>query len=224
MNEIETTLLIITFRGIQLRNFDIPKFRGYLAKKYPQYNLLHNHLENNKLRYAYPQVQFKIIDKLPSIVGIGEGIEVLKKVFMDIDELNIKGVVRRVDEKSILLDRKEFGQVQRAVSYRFLTPWMALNQKNHATYDSLKWNAKRPFLENLIRGNLKSLAKGFHYYIPDFDNLHVQAILEPVVRNFKNNRMICFTGRFSANFLIPDFLGIGKQTARGFGTVVRKNR
>ena len=224
MDGIEIPLLIISFHGIRIHNFDIPGFRGYLATKYPQYTLLHNHLENNKLRYAYPRVQFKIIEETPSIIGICEGIEILKKVFMDIEELNIKGVTRRINEKSILLDRKEFGKVQRAVSYRFLTPWMALNQKNHATYDSLKWNDKRPFLENLIRGNLKSLAKGLHYYIPDFDNLHVQAVLAPVMRNFKNNRMICFTGGFSTNFLIPDFLGIGKQTARGFGTIVREDR
>jgi len=35
--------------------------------------------------------------------------------------------------------------------------------------------------------------------------------------------MQCFTGDFTTNFLIPDFLGIGKQSARGFG-VVRKRK
>jgi hypothetical protein len=33
--------------------------------------------------------------------------------------------------------------------------------------------------------------------------------------------MICFQGEFTTNFLIPDYLGIGKQVARGFGTVVK---
>jgi hypothetical protein len=33
--------------------------------------------------------------------------------------------------------------------------------------------------------------------------------------------MICFTGEFMVNFHIPDYLGIGKQVARGFGTVER---
>jgi hypothetical protein len=28
-------------------------------------------------------------------------------------------------------------------------------------------------------------------------------------------------GTITTNFLIPDYLGLGKQTARGFGTVVR---
>jgi hypothetical protein len=35
--------------------------------------------------------------------------------------------------------------------------------------------------------------------------------------------MLCFTGDFTTNFLIPEFLGLGKQSARGFG-VVRKKR
>jgi hypothetical protein len=39
--------------------------------------------------------------------------------------------------------------------------------------------------------------------------------------NFKNIPMVCFTGEFTMNFLLPDYLGIGKQVARGFGTVRR---
>jgi len=213
--------MIIRFDDIRLRPFDIPKFRGYLANKYPDYTLIHNHLSDNKYRYAYPSIQFKIIDGRPVIVGIGDGIEVLKHVFLDIEELDINSRIHHVDEKSIALDSVEIGQVRNRIDYCFLWPWMALNSDNYREYRRLQWHDQRRFLETILSRNLKSLSKGLDYFIPDFDRLHVQADLKPVARNFKNIKMVCFEGTFSANFIIPDYLGIGKQTARGFGTVKR---
>lgn len=85
----------------------------------------------------------------------------------------------------------------------------------------MKWNEKRPFLEKILLGNLKSISHGFGYWIQNFESLYVESSLRPVSRNFKNIRMTCFAGEFTTNFLIPDYLGLGKQTARGFGTVIR---
>ena len=211
--------MIIRFGDIRLQPFDIPKFRGYLANKYPDYTLIHNHLSDNKYRYAYPSIQFKIIDGRPVIVGIGDGIEVLKHVFLDIKELDINGQGYQVGEKSIAFDSVEVGQADKRLDYCFLSPWMALNSDNYRKYRRLQWYEQRRFLETILGRNLKSLSKGFNYFIPDFDKLYVQADLKPAARNFKNIKMICFEGTFSTNFVIPDYLGIGKQTARGFGTV-----
>lgn len=215
-------IIVIMFHGMRIKPFDIPKFRGYLSDRYRGYDLIHNHMENDKLRYAYPSIQFKVTDGQPTIVGIGNGIEVLKAVFMDIAHLDIDGRQYKINEKSVRLDRIEFGQTSNAVEYRFVIPWMALNQDNHRKYKKLSWHERQPFLGNILRGNLKSLSKGLDYFIPDFENLNVQTDLKPVVRNFKNNKMICFKGSFETNFLIPDNLGIGKQTARGFGSVIKR--
>ena len=155
------------------------------------------------------------------IVGIGDGVDVLKKVFMGISDLDIEGKNISINEKSVRLDTVEFGQIEKPVDYHFVLPWMALNQVNHKTYLSLSWKEKRPFLENILGRNLKSLSKGFQYFIPDFENLQMQTNLKPVKRYFKNQRMLCFTGSFTTNFIIPDYLGVGKQTARGFGTVMQ---
>jgi len=140
---------------------------------------------------------------------------------MEVNELKIGNRKTIIDEKAIALDVVKIGLSERAVDYRFLSPWMGLNQNNHVHYRTLPWNEKRPFLEKILRGNLKSLSKGFGYFIPNFEDLTLQANLTSVVRNFKNNRMLCFEGTFTTNFLIPDYLGLGKQTARGFGTVRR---
>lgn len=221
INTINIDRLILNFQNLRMKTFDIPKFRGYLASEYKNYTLIHNHLENGRLRYAYPLIQFKVIDSQPTIVGIGEGIEILKNVFLDIGELDINGRRYVINEKSVQLNQVEFGQTENPVTYRFLLPWMGLNQENYRKYKKLKWNERRFFLENILRGNMKSLSKAFGYFIPDFDNCYVQTDLKSTIRNFKNSRMICFNGKFTTNFLIPDYLGIGKQTARGFGTVVK---
>lgn len=213
--------MVITFQAIRINDFNIPKFRGYLAERYSDYDLIHNHLNNNRLRYAYPAIQFKTINAHPVIVGIGEGIDILKKVFMDIDKLNIDGHIQRIDEKSIILEKVVLGQTDKMHQYRFISPWMALNSENHRKYKTLEWHQRRKFLEVILARNLKSLSKGFDYFIPDFPNIHVQAELKPVKRNFKNIKMTCFQGTFATNFIIPDHLGIGKQTARGFGMVVK---
>ncbi|MCH8069074.1 MAG: hypothetical protein IID16_07415 [Candidatus Marinimicrobia bacterium] len=89
INTINIDRLILNFQNLRMKTFDIPKFRGYLASEYKNYTLIHNHLENGRLRYAYPLIQFKVIDSQPTIVGIGEGIEILKNVFLDIGELDI---------------------------------------------------------------------------------------------------------------------------------------
>ena len=35
--------------------------------------------------------------------------------------------------------------------------------------------------------------------------------------------MLTFRGEFSTNFQIPDYLGLGKQVARGYGMVKKKD-
>jgi len=213
--------VIIKFNSIQLRTFDIPKFRGYLAKKYPDYVLIHNHLTDNKFRYSYPLIQFKLIDKIPAIIGIGDGIDILKKVFLDIQELNIGGHEHKINEKSVMLNEIKMGQIEKNISYHFLLPWMGLNSENYEKYKELKWHEKRTFLEIIISRNLKSLSKGLNYFIPDFKNIHVQAKLKQIYRNFKNIKMICFEGGFTTNFIIPDYLGI-VYIVRPYGTTFPK--
>ena len=152
-------------------------------------------------------------------MAIGQGINVLKKVFFELDRLNINGKEMIINEKSVILNEVDFGQTEEPELYQFLSPWMALNQENHEKFKSLPWKEQRAFLEALLKGNLKSLSKGFEYFIPNFENLHIEADLKSVLRNFKNIKMTCFKGTFKTNFFIPDYMGIGKQAARGFGVV-----
>ncbi|MBU1206823.1 MAG: CRISPR-associated endonuclease Cas6 [Proteobacteria bacterium] len=45
--------------------------------------------------------------------------------------------------------------------------------------------------------------------------------LKEVKTSLKSTPMLGFLGNFSVNFEIPDYWGIGKSVARGYGTVKR---
>lgn len=217
-------LIEIKFLSNKIRKRNIPKFRGFLANKYQNYNLIHNHLNNGKFRYSYPQIQFKTIDQHPAIVGIDEGIDVLKKVFLELDNLKIGHKVHQVNEKSIRIIENDFGSANEYVDYKFISPWMALNQKNYNKFVKMTKFKQQQFLKHLLRENLKTISKGFNYTIPDIETINVDGVFNNTNVNFKNISMLCFYGKFRMNFHIPDFLGIGKQVARGFGMVKRKSR
>ena len=211
--------IILRFDGIQVRNSDIPKFRGFLSSKYPNYNIIHNHLNDGSLRYSYPLIQFKTINHKPTILGINEGIELLKKVFMEIEGIKIGERYKVINEKSILLKEEKFGVTDDFIDYKFLSPWMALNQENYNKYNCMNRYDQMAFLKHILRENLKTISKGFGYTITGIDDVKVDGSFRRKLVNFKNIQMLCFTGKFITNFHIPEYLGIGKQVARGFGMV-----
>jgi hypothetical protein len=213
----------IEFPEIKIKKADIPKFRGFISNRYPNYELIHNHLREGGFRYSYPVIQFKTINKRPVIVGINEGIDILKHVFMEIEDIRINYSRRRINEKSISICEDKFGEAEEFLDYKFIFPWMALNQNNYDEYIKLNKFDQQSFLRHILRENLKTISKGFGYEIKNIDGIKVDGIFIKKEIKFKNMTMLCFAGNFMTNFYLPDYLGIGKQVARGFGTVGKRN-
>jgi len=211
--------LKLVFTDLVMQPHDIPKLRGYFANKYKEYPELHNHLPGGKFSYKLPLIQYRIINKNPALIGIGKGFEIIKKILFDSDKITISDKNYSINEKTISVEGVDFGQRKEFFQYRFISPWMALNEDNYKKYGLLNPIEQQQFLKNLMRGNLKTLSKGFNYWIEDFENLQVEGFFKPQLINFKNQKMLCFRGEFTTNFLIPDYLGLGKQSARGFGVV-----
>ena len=70
--------VIIQFPEITLKTRDAHKLRGYFGNLFKEYSpLLHNHYETGELRYKYPLVQYKVLDKVPTLVAIKEGAQLL---------------------------------------------------------------------------------------------------------------------------------------------------
>lgn len=218
---ISVEYLLVVFTEVDFSPSEIPRLRGYFAQKYPDTHLFHNHMPGASLDYRFPKIQYRIVDGHPALIGLGEGIEIMKRVFFETTEIVLGTKIWNINERTIKLTRTEFGQSAEYYTYRFISPWMALNQDNHRDFIELDQMRQKQKLKSILRGNLLTLAKGLSYTIPDFDRVELDGWFKPVERNFHKIPMQCFTGEFTTNFLIPDLLGLGKQVARGFGVMKR---
>ncbi|MGQ9465540.1 MAG: CRISPR-associated endonuclease Cas6, partial [bacterium] len=126
-----------------------------------------------------------------------------------------------IKEKSIILKTDYFGTTDKDISYSFLTPWLALNEKNYEEYQKLgAWQKRRLLLEKILVGNIISISKSLGYTI--FEPIKANLIkIKEVTTKLKNIPMLAFLGTFSVNFEIPDYWGIGKSVSRGFGTIIK---
>lgn len=216
-------LTTITFPEIHLQPRDAHKLRGYFGELFREHSpLLHNHYEDGTYRQQYPLVQYKVLDGTPTLVGLGEGANLLVQLFLHIRELDIDGRHYLVHAKHIVHQPASIGCCPELHRYRFATRWMPLNQENHREYQQLDPAGRRAQLTRILTNNLVALLKAAGAYGPDLPRLLVHLALgEPVVTQFKNQPMLGFGGEFIANVLVPDGLGLGKSVARGFGAVQR---
>lgn len=197
------------------------KLRGFFADKFGEYTLIHQHLTDNKLLYKAPLIQYKIFNGKPFVLGINEGADILQKIYDDIDYLKIGRSEYQIKEKAIVLRTDYFGTTDTNNSYSFLTPWLALNEKNYEQYQKFgTWAKKKELLEKILIGNIISMSKSLGYTVPEPIRANIGNLKE-VHSKLKGTPMLGFLGSFSVNFEIPDSWGIGKSVSRGFGTVMK---
>lgn len=197
---------------------DASKLRGFIANKFEEYPILHHHIEEAGYLYSYPRVQYKLIEGTPVILGIEEGVDVLKKISGDIAELKLGKSVYKVESVQMNLMNAEFGPCRENRHYKFVTPWLALNPSNYEKYKAITdWKEKKAFLNGILVGNLLSMCKSMDYVVTS--KLYVHSRLYDEEVEFKGVHLIGFTGEFRVNFKIPDFFGVGKGVSQGFGTL-----
>ena len=196
---------------------DLEKLRGFLADKYRENTVFHNHLSDS-YNYAYPKLQYKLIKNMLSIMGIGEDVtEINKKLFEEIDYLNINGNLIFDIQKEIEIfdDEIEFTG-DKMYEYRFVTPYLPLNDKNFSKY------LKREYtLEQAITNNILEVLKGLGIWLEKENKIYVSADLQITSRDLKNVNMIAFIGNFYTNIKFPDYFSLGKRKSLGYGTFVK---
>jgi hypothetical protein len=152
------------------------------------------------------------------IVGINEGAEILKGLFDKFDTVTLPHQNFEITERSLRLKKQDFGLTKSLYFYEFLTPWLALNKENKEKFfETRNPEEQKEILRKTLVGNLLSMSKAFGYTVPDTIKCDVN--VEVKRSKYKNLDFTSFTGGFMTNFLIPDFIGIGKGVAKGFGTV-----
>ena len=136
------------------------KVRGFLGNTYKDYPILHNHYANDKFLYSYPYVQYKIINGDIVIVGIDEGAEIVKQIAPDLSTLSLDKDYK-ITEKLIHEKEVDIKPSSEEKHYKFISPWLGLNQNNYQKYINTKdWKEKKEILNRVLVGNLLSMSKG----------------------------------------------------------------
>jgi len=220
MTPISTTL--IQFPEIKLPTSAAQQLRGYFGNLFKEQSpLLHNHYEDGNSIYRYPLVQYKVIDKVPTLLGINEGAALLVQLFLKIKEIDISGKKYLIQSKNIeALTSPLEVNTETLFEYQFKTLWLGLNQENHKIYKNLQDDKeKQKLLEKILTANLISLSKGLGYTVKD--KIMVKSQLLEKSTKFKGEEMLAFSGQFICNMQIPKLLGIGKAVSRGYGAVIQ---
>ncbi|TXK33286.1 DNA repair protein [Pontibacter qinzhouensis] len=213
----------ITFPEIQLQTRDAHKLRGYFGNLFREHSpLLHNHLESGQSQYRYPLVQYKVTGKTPMLLGLNEGAELLTSLFLKVQELQLDGLTYPVLSKNIRNQRWKIGVDSDLHHYRYETLWMGLNQDNHQRYMQTEPGQERQEqLKRIAISNILAFYKAFDLLLPKEQRIMLSLQVQEKSTRFKDQHMLAFSGGFTTNALLPDFVGLGKSVARGFGTVCR---
>ena len=209
----------ITFPLLHLRARDGHKLRGYFAEKFgEESDLFHNHDAEGKAIYRYPRIQYKVIQGMPMILGIEEGSQLLVERFLQLKVVDIEGVRMPLEQKNLNSCEVMVGVREALFNYQFLNPWMAVNQRNYEEFINMPEIEQQRKLQTILISNMIAFFKAIGHQERQRILVNVQ-VQQTTQTYFKDKRMLAFRGRFTTNVELPDHIGFGKATARGFGAI-----
>jgi hypothetical protein len=216
-------ILSVTF-DTPIEPYEIPAFRGAIIEKVGlQYDIFHNHNNQesaHRYHYRYPMVQYKLIRKKPTMVFVEHGIEEAQHFFTQADwNLQFAQRTYQTSIEKLLVRQYGIGLAEEFQTYS-VRRWMALNQKNYQKYMELDSLAdKISMLENLLAAHILSMAKGVGHRFQDRFQIAIDKVFGSQFLPFEGVKVLTFDLRFKANLYLPPYLGIGKGTSVGFGTL-----
>lgn len=214
--------LVIQFDN-RISEKEVHYFRGAILGTFPDGAdvLLHNHIEDG-FRYSYPLVQYKRIDGKAAIVCLNEGISAMSG-FMNAKPLTFMLgnrshtlCVDYVKPRAYDLATKDAG------SMYVINNWIPLNAENYMRYkQTLRLVDRIEMLENILKGNILSMAKGLGVFFEFEVEVYIAKMIEEKSVTYKNGQLLAFDVEFVTNVDIPEYAGLGKNASIGAGTVTR---
>jgi hypothetical protein len=210
---------IVTFPNIPLINADSDKLRGAIATQlFEASSLFHNH-HGDKFDYHYPSIQYKSVYGKATVVGIGDdALQAIETYFPTLQTLDIGArsfspdFELKTEDYTPALEKKING-------YQFHTAWMAFNQKNHK--ELLQITDSETYFERLksiLTANILSFFKGIGYRAEEKIILNIK-LRKKNETYFKHIKMKVLFADFYTNAYLPNYIGLGKSCARGFGII-----
>jgi hypothetical protein len=193
------------------------ELRRTLAAKFAEYAALHRE-DAATFIHRYPVVQYKMIDRIPTVIGINEGADFLHQLSEGADAIPVGTGTCRITWHGTGVKEEAFGISDQPRSYEFATPWLGLNQENYRKFFKLTGKPERDaFMRKQLESSIITMTKTLNYAVPGPVRCGVN--LHFTKERLDGVSVMSFTGKFQVNFLIPDGLGIGRSVGRGFGAV-----
>lgn len=214
------TLTVLT--DAEIRQNEIPLFRGAVIHSLGEHPnvYFHNHLDDDKFRYAYPLIQYKRLEGKAAIVCVEDGVDIIGQFLTEVDgtltigDRQVTCNTGRIQPARILVQTWE-----EMFSYH-ISRWLPLNSQNYQRYKGIEGVVgKVSFLENILKANLLSMLKGLDIHLEKELILKITEISDSYLIHNKGVKMMAFNADFKCNLSIPNNIGIGKNASIGCGRV-----
>jgi len=192
--------------------------KGVFMRHYPNLDIIPMLNGKYRDRYLYPRVQVKVLNEQIYIIGVGDGSDCVLQLIDKISTLDFGNITFEVNDKNIIDMMDQFQQVDQLIRYRFVTPWVALNQTTGRKYRALNNSERVNFLNKLLGRNIIFVAKELSVDLEDkvFTKVNLSSLFPKPV---DENNWGAFFGEFSTNFNLPNFIGLGNGITRGYGAI-----
>ena len=192
--------------------------KGVMMNQFPNEEIVPMLDGSYRQKFLYPRVQVKILNEQIYIVGINEGVDSIKAIAKKMDFLDFGNITFQVLDNEIEEHKNRFQPVSKLIRYRFVTPWVALNQTTGHRYRYLNNADRVNFLNRLLGQNIVFMAREMGMELKE--NIFTKVTLSSLFpRQVDENNWGAFDGEFRTNFVLPNYLGIGNGITRGYGTV-----
>ena len=192
--------------------------KGVMMNQFPDEEIVPMLDGSYRQKFLYPRVQVKILNEQIYIVGINEGVDSIKAIAKKMDFLDFGNITFQILNNEIEEHQNRFQPVSKLIRYRFVTPWVALNQTTGYRYRNLNNTDRVNFLNRLLGQNIVFMAREMGMELEE--NIFTKVTLSSLFpRQVDENNWGAFDGEFRANFVLPNYLGIGNGITRGYGTL-----
>jgi len=192
--------------------------KGVMMNQFPDEEIVPMLDGSYRQKFLYPRVQVKILNEQIYIVGINEGVDSIKAIAKKMDFLDFGNITFQILDNEIEEHQNRFQPVSKLIRYRFVTPWVALNQTTGYRYRNLNNADRVNFLNRLLGQNIVFMAREMGMELEE--NIFTKVTLSSLFpRQVDENTWGAFDGEFRANFVLPNYLGIGNGITRGYGTL-----
>lgn len=222
-NEMPKTIRLLTVSfDTKISAEELVGFRGAIVKKVGrEYEWFHNH--NNQTggyHHRYPIIQYKRHRHKPMIVCVEQGIEEVHRFFAQPNwNLELKGRVVNMKVDNLYIKEVPLKLTEQFKTYRVYN-WVGLNERNLKEYEQLEGLVEKvSFLELKLGASIHAFFKSMDWQPQQRFKIKLLDFSEKKTKIKQKYSTKAFDIKFKADVILPNYIGLGKASSVGFGTV-----